>query len=397
MATADHYLIPVYVRGAGSGLVGGAVPVRSGIVLSTERLDRIFPVNAVDRSVRVQAGVITRQINEQAKPYGLFYAPDPASSAISSIGGNIATNAGGFHCVKYGVTRDSVLSLTVVLADGSIVHAGAGTIKDVAGLDMVSLFTGSEGTLAVVVEAVLRLRPLPQTTETIVAFFSALEHVGSSVTNIMQSSLQPSVFELMGVPEDINQSPAFRDTGRDAVWMLVIQIDDGPSGGNRETLQRTLFDQAISVKHPDSAGVEWLFARRRKGKPFPAGSWMLSADIAVPISKLVDTLTTLQGIARRHNLGYSIVAHVGDGNLHITLFAPRQESDAEQPHALTEGHRELLDKTLAVGGTITGEHGVGIELADVLVRQIGRRQLDLQRGIKNVLDPHGILNPGKWL
>lgn len=396
VATANEYRIPVFVRGAGTGLAGGAIPTRSGLVIATSSLNTLYPVDVTDRSVRVQAGVITAEISKLAAREGLFYAPDPASADISSIGGNIATNAGGFHCVKYGVTRDSVLSLTAVLADGSIITTGSGTVKDVAGLDLTSLLTGSEGVLAVVVEAVLRLRPLPEQSHALICLFPDLIESGRAAQRISSARVQPSVFELMAVPPGIGRNARFADAARGNSWMLIIESDeDTPVTASR--IEEAIQPYRHATIHPDEEELRWAFSLRKRGKPYPENVWMAGGDTAVPPSGLVDMLVSLEEIAHRHGLGYSLVAHVGDGNLHTAFFTGRHTTDTAYPRALEQARRELIERSLELGGTITGEHGVGVDLKDYLGSQIGGRQLELQRAIKRAMDPNGILNPGKWL
>lgn len=397
LAIANRHAVPVFTWGRGTGMAGSATPTRDGFILSTERLNHILDINTVDETITVEAGVITADINKAVERYGLFYAPDPASVAISSIGGNIATNAGGFHCVKYGVTKDSVLSLTVVLADGSVITTGRHTIKNVSGLDVTSLFVGSEGLLGVVVQATLRLRPRPTTTATVVGFVPRIEDTGKGVEAVVGSRVQPSVCEMLEVLPQIRESERFAPVVGDAQWMLLIQTDGEGAAADAAKLTaalETVGATAVQVTDPDE--VDWLFELRRSGKPYPTDAWLAGGDVAVPLSKLAGFLATITGIAERRGLTYQIVAHVGDGNLHSAFFAPKSEYDT-YPEILNEAHREMVREALAIGGTLTGEHGIGLELKAYLADQIGEHNLELQRAIKRVYDPKGILNPGKWL
>lgn len=399
---ASAYEFPVYTRGKGSGLAGGAVPTRSGIVLDLTRMNAIGDVDPINRSVHVQAGAITADINNKAHEHGLFYAPDPASSAISSIGGNIATNAGGFHCVKYGVTRDSLLSLTVVLADGTPLTVGAGTVKDVSGLDLMSLITGSEGTLAVVTDATLRLHPVPQNVSTIVAFAETLEQAGDGVKTVFsETPVQPSVFELMAVPQGLENSATYSEACQDRPWLLLLQTEDTHSA---ENAAHALRDNGFTVVRPGDTDIDRLLTLRRQGKPYPANSWMAGGDVAVPIGALPQALAKFVQIAKQHHAEYSIVSHVGDGNLHTAYFMVRDDGideppspDQPLPDELADARDEWIHTALALGGTLTGEHGIGIDLAQYLPEQLGNRSLDIQRQIKKTFDPQGILNPGKWI
>ena len=397
MRLASRYRIPVFPRGRGTGLAGGSVPTRSGIVLSLERLDGIGPVDVVNRSVRVQAGVVTADISRHTEPAGLFYAPDPASAGISSIGGNIATNAGGFHCVKYGVTRDSILSLTAVLADGTLVTTGTSSVKDVAGLDLTSLLVGSEGELAIVVEAVLRLHPVPCGRHVVVGLFDSLSRVGDAVRTLMSSSLEPAMCELMATPQGLEASDCFRGHALESRWMLLVGLEGEQTEDEVREAYGLLQGTADDVVLPREEDLGLLLALRRKGKPFPPGSWMAGGDVCVPVSALPRMLSALESIASRHGLGYSIVAHVGDGNLHTAFFTHRLQGQAKPPNDLAEARSEWLETAVRSDGSLTGEHGVGIDLADLLGRQVGDRLIAIQKGIKNVFDPLGILNPGKWL
>lgn len=398
LAAAHRTRTPVFTRGKGSGVAGGSIPTeRGGIVLSLERLDHILAVNPVDQTMRVEAGVVTSTINEALKDTPLFYAPDPASSSISSIGGNIATNAGGFHCVKYGVTRDSLLSLKVVLADGRIIETGRGTVKNVAGLDMTGLFTGSEGTLGVVVEATLRLRPKPTRTSAVVAFFERIPDVGRAVEAVSGSGVGPSVFELLAIPERIAESPRYVAAAEGCRWMTLIQTDGSGAERDADRLSEALGKVTDRVIVPDDDEVAWVFSLRKGGKPHPKDHWRTTGDVAVPLSKISTFLGSLESIAAAHGYRYMLVAHVGDGNIHSGFFTPKTPGDDVYPEGLNTAHAELMRAALAVGGTLTGEHGVGIELTDFLADQIGATNLEIQKRIKAALDPHGILNPGKWL
>ena len=394
---ANKHGVTVVTRGAASGLNGGAVPLAANsIVVSTSKLDRILDIDPINRTIRVQAGVITARINQEVNPYGLFYAPDPASSAISSIGGNIATNAGGFHCVKYGVTGDSVLSLTVVLADGSVITTGSGTIKDVAGLDLTSLFVGSEGELGIVVDALLRLHPKPADTASVVAFFEHIGDVGDGIVALAKSGVQPSVCELLSVPDYIRQSQTLKELSEGASWMVFAQTDGLGAALEAEQLRKALANDNGRVTVVDADTADWLLKSRSKSRPLPDGLWFVFDDAAVPLTNLTTFFGQVERIAGKYGFKYEIVAHIGDGNLHVTFVASKA-AYPEYPQALIQANEELLREALKLGGTITGEHGIGAELKYVLPSQIGKRSLSLQKGIKQVFDPNNILNTGKWL
>lgn len=397
LAIANRHRVPVFTWGRGTGMAGGATPTARGFILSTERLDHILDVDPVDQTVTVEAGVITADINKRIVDTGLFYAPDPASAAISSIGGNIATNAGGFHCVKYGVTKDSVLSLKVALADGSVITTGRRTIKNVSGLDVTSLFVGSEGLLGVVVEATLRLHPRPTDTATLVGFVHDIEDIGTGVEAVVGSRVQPSVCEMLEVLPQLRASERFAPIVGDAQWMLLIQTDGAGAREDARGIGAALESAGVrAVEITDRQEVDWLFELRRSGKPYPTDAWLAGGDVSVPLSRLAGFFRTLTAIADRHGFTYQIVAHVGDGNIHSAFFTPKSEYDT-YPQALNDAHREMVREALAIGGSLTGEHGIGLELKAYLADQVGERNLELQRAIKRVYDPNGILNPGKWL
>lgn len=392
---ANDRRIPLVTRGKGTGLAGGVTPVHGGILLSLDRLNRILAVNPVDQTVRVEAGVITARINETLADSPLFYAPDPASAEISSIGGNIATNAGGFHCVKYGVTGNSLLSLKVVLADGSVIETGAGSVKNVAGLDLTSLFTGSEGTLGIVVEATLRLRPRPTQVRTVVAFFDRVADVGRAVEAVSLSGVGPSVFELLPTPGSIRTWDRYGKAAEGSKWITILQTDGSGAEGDALRLAEALRAVTANVVEATPQESDQLIVLRKSGS-YPPDVWRSTADVAVPLSKVAVLLERLERIAADHGFDYSLVAHVGDGNTHSAFFAPRVPGGT-YPEELNEAADELFATALELGGTLTGEHGVGLVLKDRLVKQVGERSLEVQRAIKAALDPNGILNPGKWL
>ena len=394
---AAEYGFPIYARGSGTGLAGGSVPTRSGLVINLERLNSIGAPDLVSKTMRVGGGVITSRVNQSLETTGLWYAPDPASSALSTIGGNIATNAGGFHCVKYGVTRDSLLSLQVVLADGSVIETGQQAIKNVAGLDLTGLFTGSEGELGIVTAATLRLRPKPRNTNTIVGFYDSLDDAAYAVERVSVSGVQPSIFELLAVPRQLADDPQYATAAAHASWLLIVQTDGFGADEEINLAYQALSEKDGQVVRPDQHAIDFLFRLRSGGKPVPEHSWMVGFDAAVPVGKLRTYFATLESIARQHGFGYSLVSHVGDGNVHSSFFLPVKSGESQMPAALARAHTELVRKAVELGGTMTGEHGIGIELSGLLQEQIGERNLSIQRAIKQVLDPNNLLNPGKWL
>ncbi|MBT1179810.1 FAD-binding oxidoreductase [Bifidobacterium vespertilionis] len=394
LAICNERRIPVTTRGRGTGLTGAAVPIGDGIVLSTDELNRRLMIHPDDLTAVADAGVITARVNEAAREFGLMYAPDPASASTSSIGGNIATNAGGLHCVKYGVTKDNVLSLKVVLADGTLITTGRSTVKNVAGLDLTGLFVGSEGLLGVVVEATLKLRPLPVDVATVGAVYPDVRSACAAITAVLTGRIQPSVLEIMEVPPPLAQDPRYaRFAGFGA---LVIVQTDGT--GARQDADRasdalTRLGGIIVDTHDD------LLTLRTSRPKLPADAIRAHGDTSVPLSKERELFGIVLDIAAKYRLRYTAIAHAGDGNVHTRLYGvPNNPGEEEAIRDRVErAHDELLHEALRLGGSLTGEHGIGYELADKLSWQLGETNLRLQRQIKSAFDPNGILNPGKWL
>lgn len=387
--------IPVVPRGAGTGLAGGAIGDAGEIVLSMLKMNRVLEISSQDLTAVVEPGVINAELNEQLRTEGLWYSPDPASQAISTIGGNIATNAGGLLCAKYGVTRDSVLGLTVVLADGQILKLGRRTVKGVTGLDLTSLIVGSEGTLAVIVEATLRLKPIrPDRERTLVANFSDVVGAANAAARITSSDLAPAVMEIMdefsvGFVNDY-LNPGSREK---AFSKLIVQFDDQDADSRIERATSLIGNTAVSVEVDRGAGEsESLFAFRRAFHPaLAARGRVLIEDVAVPRSAMPAMFREIQRISTEFEIPIPTVAHAGDGNLHPNFLV-----DSEGiPARVWDAASELFHSALKLGGTLTGEHGVGTLKKRWLSEEIGDAQLDLQRRIKQVFDPRGILNPGK--
>ncbi|GAA1389196.1 FAD-linked oxidase C-terminal domain-containing protein [Pseudonocardia kongjuensis] len=386
---------PVVVRGAGSGLSGGAVAGAGSIVLDLSGLDRIVEISPADEYAVVEAGVITADLDAAAAAHGLRYAPDPASLAISTIGGNIATNAGGLRCAKYGVTRDSVLGLDVVLADGRRISTGRRTVKGVAGYDLTGLFVGSEGTLGVVVGATLRLRPAPVATATLAAWFDGIGAAAAAAAAITAARLQPSVAELL----DTACLTAIAEAGGPAPRggaFLLVQTDgfgaDAEIDAVRAVVEPLAGPGSVEVA-ADPAGAEALLATRRAGLPaLERLGRVLVEDVAVPRSRLAEAVGAIAAISDRTGIRIATMAHAGDGNLHpILVLEPGRELD-EQVWACAG---EVFTTALRLGGTLTGEHGVGLLKRRWLRDELGDDVVDLQQQLRAVFDPRGVLNPGK--
>lgn len=391
---ASEHGIAVVPRGAGTGLAGGSTAGRGEIVLSTLAMNRILEVNVDDELAVVEPGIINDDLNEALRSRGLWFAPDPASKAISTVGGNIATNAGGLLCAKYGVTREAVLGLKVVLADGRLMTLGHRTVKGVTGYDLTALMIGSEGTLGVIVEATVKLRPLPpETKATIGAYFATVEAAARASAVITASRLRPAAMELIaqsaliGIGEYLDLDLGARGS------YLLVQFDGGEAGTDAEAalaIIRSLGgDAELSA---DAEAGERLFAIRRSFHPaMAARGTVLIEDVAVPRSQLPAMFSAITEIERRHGMSIPTVAHAGDGNLHPNFVF---EGDTV-PDEVWAAADELFESCLRLGGTLTGEHGVGILKRRWLGDELGMDQVELQRQVKAVFDPQNILNPGK--
>jgi len=397
MRLATEFRVPVVARGAGTGVSGGAHATEGCLVLSLERMNRILEIHPEDEIARVEPGVVNADLNAAVAEYGLMYAPDPASYRTSTIGGNIATNAGGLRCAKYGVTRESVLALDVVLADGTLIHTGRRSFKGVAGYDLTGLFVGSEGTLGIVVGATVRLRYQPTEVETIAAFFPEFTTAAAGVLAVGKARVQPAIMELLDgntlVQLDTEQGSDLRSRGG---ALLLIQTDGFAARTEAEIIRRELAGLGGTITSEDHEEAVRLVELRRHSRGAEVDDdFRVGEDVAVPRSQLVHYIAELQRIAAAHGVGLKVVAHAGDGNLHPTFWVGSGE--AWKLPALNAALDESIDVGLALGGTITGEHGVGQYKVRWLPREQREEVLELQRGIKRLFDPDGLLNPGKAL
>ncbi|WP_426998266.1 FAD-binding oxidoreductase [Pseudarthrobacter sp. N5] len=399
MRSCAAHGVPVVARGAGTGVSGGAHASRGCIVLGLERMNRILDLNADDETAVVEPGVINADLNDAAAAHGLMYAPDPASFRMSTIGGNVATNAGGLRCAKYGVTRDSVLALDVVLADGSLIHTGHQTFKGVAGYDLTGLFVGSEGTLGIVVGVTVRLKYLPREVHTIAAFYPDFRLAASGVLAVGRARVQPAIMELLdgGSLAQLDEIHGSDLSSRGAS-LLLIQTDGFGAAAEAEAVREVLAAGGATVTTEASAEAEQLVELRRNSRGVEVDDeYRVGEDVAVPRSRLVDYVGTLQELAAAHQVKLKVVAHAGDGNLHPTFWVDRPDSTVDE--GTMKRLNTALDDSIAValemGGTITGEHGIG----QYKLRWLGLEQpepvRELQRRIKALFDPAGILNPGK--
>ena len=395
---ASAFDVPLVTRGAGTGLSGGATAPADGIVLSTEGLAGLR-IDPDDQVAVVGPGVITNHIDLAAREHGLMYAPDPASSATSTIGGNIATNAGGLRCVKYGVTREAVLALDVVLADGTLLRTGHRSVKGVTGYDLVGLMVGSEGTLGIVVGATLRLLPAPTLVRTLVVSVPGLPDAGRAVGVVTGSGVRPSTVELLNrrTLESIDAHSGTDLVARHGGGLVLVRTDGPGADAEIEALAGALAAAGLRAQVLDDAEGERYYELRRTGRGWRTDVWSVGEDVAVPRSALVPVLEAIEDIGRRFDVEVSAVAHAGDGNLHPGLSAPRLPGDTAPPARLGEAADALVHVALAHGGTLSGEHGIGSAKRQWLEDELGSEQIALQRAIKAVLDPAGILAPDGFL
>lgn len=391
--------VPIVPRGAGTGLSGGASAVDGGIVVSLERMTAIEVDTACQVAV-VEPGAFNKDVKAAAAEHGLWYPPDPSSYEICSIGGNIATNAGGLCCVKYGVTTDYVLGLDVVLADGTLVTLGGRRIKDAAGLSLVKLFVGSEGTLGIVTRAILRLVPAQRAGATLVAAFPAMTAAAEAVVAI-RSSLRASMLELMDRPS-IRAVESHRPMGLDTeAGALLVAQSDAPGTACAAEVQsmREACEAAgaadVFITDDADEGEQFVQARRMVIPAVELLGELMLEDVGVPVPRLPELVDAVARIAQRHDLLIPVIAHAGDGNTHPLIVVPRGDDDAKARAVIA--FDEIMTAAIALGGTITGEHGVGRTKKSALPAQLGEDVMALTRRVKDALDPDGILNPGAIL
>ncbi len=401
---ANERKIPVTARGAGYGYVGGCVPVRGGIALSLARMNRIKEISFADAIAVVEPGVITGELQAQARAQKLFYPPDPASLKSCTLGGNVATNAGGPRCLKYGVTRNYVIGLEVVLASGEVLRTGARVHKNKTGFDLISLFVGSEGMLGVVTEITVKLLPLPPARATLSAAFDKMSTAAAAVQQIFAEGFLPSSLE---IADHLTLDAARRDLGASVVAPgnahLLVDVD-----GQAETVRVEMgkLQELVQSKNPNSlqvatveADCERLWALRREFSNTlrATGLTKLNQDIVVPRSRLVELVEFAESLQTKHGFPVAAFGHAGDGNIHVNIMADRYNRDAEVRHKVERALDELFAQVLAWGGVITGEHGIGLAKKRWWPQATSDVSRALHRTLKDALDPNGILNPGKFL
>ncbi|HET9613835.1 MAG TPA: FAD-linked oxidase C-terminal domain-containing protein [Candidatus Limnocylindrales bacterium] len=396
---AGRHRVPVVPRGAGSGLSGGAAGIDGGLTIAMTRMNRVLEIDRENLVVITQPGILNAELKAAVAAEGLLYAPDPASYEICSIGGNLGTNAGGLCCVKYGQTRDNVLGLEVVLADGRVIRTGGRNVKDVAGYALTQLFIGSQGTLGIITEATLRLHVAPPPRSTLLAFFPSLAAAGQAVAAILADGLHPVTLELMDHETILAVDDAFQlGLERAAAAMLLVESDlpAAAAGAELDAAARACGTAGASdvVRAADATEADWLRqARRLALRALERQGVVRMEDVGVPRGRVGELLVAIQAAADRHGVRVATFGHAGDGNLHPNFIFERDDPRAAE---LTETVRdEIFAAAIAMGGTVTAEHGIGLSRREALVDQVGPDVIDVMRSIKAALDPHAILNPGR--
>ena len=391
---------PVVTRGSGTGLSGGSLPVKDCIVLCTVKMDRIMEVDRANLTMLVEPGVTTLKVADTAAGIGLFYPPDPGSMKISTIGGNVAENSGGLRGLKYGITRNYVMGLEVVLPDGEVLWTGNKCVKDVAGYSLRDLFIGSEGTLGVITKVLLKLIPKPAAKKTMVATFDAMDKAAQCVSDIIAAHIIPCTLEFLD-RTTIHCVEDYAKVGLplDCEALLLMETDGHPAAvaeeaAKMEELARQNGALEVRVAKDDAEAANLATARRSAFSALARlAPTTILEDATVPRSELAKMIRFVAAVAQKHRLRIGTFGHMGDGNLHPTFLT--DERNTEEMHRVHEAFKEIFDEAIRLGGTITGEHGVGVAKKDFLPKFAGDAQMRVMRELRRALDPHGILNPGK--
>ena len=391
--------VPITPRGAGSGYTGGAIPVKGGVLISFEKMDKILWIDEDNAVAKVQPGVITYRLQQAVEKKGLFYPPDPASYKFCTMGGNVAENAGGPRCVKYGVTREYIMELDTVIYTGETIHTGRITLKDVAGYDLTRLLIGSEGTLGIFTGITVKLIPKPKAKKTVKAVYMDLESVGKTVKDIFKAGISPSALEFMDKLA-INAVEDFGHFGldRDAEVILLIEVDGHPKALEDEIVEVAKICEMngakVEVAKTDRE-AEKLWEARRSLSPAVAklGRTKINEDIVFPRSYLPEALPKLREIGRKYNLKMVNFGHIGDGNVHANFMI--NGLDPDEVARAEKAVEEVFDLALSYRGSITGEHGVGITKAEFMRKQFSPQEMELMKKIKRAWDPENLINPGK--
>ena len=397
---ANTHVIPVLARGAGSGFTGGSLPVRGGIVLVLTKMDRILDIDTENLVAVVEPGVVTSVLQREAEKLGLFYPPDPASKDFCTLGGNVAECAGGPRCVKYGVTKDYILGLEVVTATGEIIRTGGKTLKNVVGYDLTKLFVGSEGTLGIVTEIVLKLLPKPEAKKTMLVQFETIHGAARGVAEIVRAKIIPTTLEFLdaatiGCIRDISPIPL----PKECKAILIIEVD-----GDREVIERQavkimdviqplgVLDTLIASTAEESEEI-WQVRRNVSSSLRKVNPDKFNEDIVVPRSKVPDMITALEGLAEKYSVPIVNFGHAGDGNIHVNIMVDlAEEGMAETVQKVMD---EVFRAALALEGSISGEHGIGTSKMNYLGMEVDSATVGYMQRIKSAFDPKNILNPGK--
>jgi glycolate oxidase len=397
---ANETRTPVVTRGSGTGLSGGSLPSADCIVLCTVKLNRILELDRANLTLLAEPGATTLEIADAAAGAGLFYPPDPGSMKISTIGGNVAENSGGLRGLKYGITRNYVMGLEVVLPDGEVLWTGNKCVKDVAGYSLRDLFIGSEGTLGVISKVLLRLIPKPAAKKTMIATFAAMDAAAQCVSDIIAAQIIPCTLEFLD-RTTIHCVEDYAKVGLplDCEALLLMETDGHPAAvadeaAQMESLARRAGALQVRVAKDDAEATKLASARRSAFSALArVAPTTILEDATVPRSKLAEMIRFVDAIARKHNLRIGTFGHMGDGNLHPTFLT--DERNKAEMHRVHEAFKEIFDEAIRLGGTITGEHGVGLAKKDFLPKFAGDAQMRVMRDLRRALDPNGILNPGK--
>lgn len=396
---ANDYGVKIVTRGSGTGLSGGSVPCDQAIVLCLVKMDQIIEIDPKNLTLHTQCGVITKTIDDTAATHGLFYPPDPGSMKISTIGGNVAENSGGLRGLKYGVTRDYVMGLTVVLPNGEVAKLGSKCVKDVAGYSMKDLFIGSEGTLGIVTEVLLKLLPKPQARKTMLASFHSMEAAAQTISDIVAAKIIPCTLEFL----DRMTLRCVEDYAKiglpDVEALLLMETDGHPAAvedeaARMEAIAKANGAHAVKMAQNEAESNQLAAARRNA---FSALARLkpttILEDVTVPRSELAAMVKYIAEVAQKHQLMVGTFGHMGDGNLHPTFLT--NERDHEEMHRVELALQDIVEKTIELGGTITGEHGVGLAKKTFLKKQFDDASYTLMKAVKKAIDPQGLLNPGK--
>lgn len=398
---ANQYKMPVYPRGSGTNLCGDTIPLKGGIVMRTQKMSKIVEVDADNLVAVVQPGVVINDLNVAVAPFGLIYPPDPGTVATATMGGSVSECSGGLRGLKYGVTKHYVMGLEVVMIDGTVARFGGKTVKNVTAYDMVKLFTGAEGTLGIITEITVKLIPAPEAKKAMLAYFDKLEDAGNTVTEIVRSKVIPATMEIMD-QVTIRTVENFSKVGlpTDCEALLLIEVDGIPEVVEREaaTVVKVVEKNNGKIKvAKDDKERDGLWTARRAALPALAQMKPTTVleDATVPRSRLTDMLVALQNIAKKYDLQIGTFGHAGDGNLHPTILT--DERNTEEMKRVHQAVDEIFKVALELGGTISGEHGIGMAKAKYLPMEFGDQGVEVMRKVKRALDPENLLNPGKMM